>query len=165
MSCASGSASGPKTVVVGLGNWLMSDEGVGVHVIEALRTRCTDNSVAFVDGGTSPDALLAAAAAERLVVVDAARAGGEAGSIYRFLGEDIEGGLAGVSLHDWTAADGLRALALLGKAPRSTVVIGIEPQKIEWGTELSGPVKGKVPAVVELVLQELGDNELSGRNE
>lgn len=145
---------------MGLGNWLLGDEGVGVHLIEALEGAVGDRgNVTLIDGGVSLDAPFIVEEADRLIVLDAVDAGGPPGAVYRFGPEGLEGAVDGpVSLHQWSALDTLRTLALLGRLPRDTVIFGIQPESVDWGTELSATVRGRIPDIVSLVLKELEMN-------
>jgi len=165
MPCASVNTSAPpRTVILGIGNWLLGDEGVGIHLINALNEHLAGYaSVTTVDGGTSPDAMLQLDDVDRLIVLDAINGGLKPGTIYRFAGGDIQRLKSpGISLHEWNAADSLIAMSLMGKLPRETVVIGIEPERVDWSTELSATVGSKIPEVIGLVLNEIQANKLAG---
>jgi len=167
MLCASvNTSTPPRTVILGIGNWLLGDEGVGIHLIETLSEHLAGyTNVTLADGGTSPDAMLLLDDVDRLIVLDAINGGREPGTVYRFAGEDIEHLKSpGISLHEWSVADSLMAISLLGKLPRETVVIGIEPERVGWGTGLSDTVGNKLPEVIGLVLNEIQANKLAGRN-
>lgn len=147
-----------KKVVVGIGNLLLKDEGVGVHVIRALEKRRLPADVELVDGGTAgPDLLPYLSGAERIIVVDALRGGGEPGSVYCLTPDDCEPKAAGdtLSLHDLGVLVALSDLELLeGRKPR-VLIIGVEPKEIGWGMELTPEVAASVPKVIELVEKEL----------
>ncbi|MCX8125763.1 MAG: hydrogenase maturation protease [Dehalococcoidia bacterium] len=165
MSYVSASPStAPRTVIVGIGNWLLSDEGVGVHVASALKDQLNGYpNVTVIDGGTSPDSLLLLDDVERLVIVDAVKGGLRPGTVYRFTGEGIEYHKSlTVSLHEWSVADSLTAMLLLGRMPRETVVIGVEPELMDFGTRLSDAVKDSLPEVMRLVFNEIQANRLEG---
>jgi hydrogenase maturation protease len=156
----------PRTVILGIGNWLMGDEGVGIHLIETLSAHLGGyENVTLVDGGTSVDAMMMLDDVDRLIVLDAVTGGNKPGTIYRFNADDIERPrIEGMSLHEWSAGDSLTAMSLLGKAPRETVIIGIEPGSVEWDTRLSEQVEARMPEAIQLVLNELEINKQSGRN-
>ncbi|MBA7624459.1 hypothetical protein ES703_31868 [subsurface metagenome] len=148
----------PRITVLGIGNLLLRDEGVGVHLVQQL----AGNDISYVnlniiDGGTSPDILsLVDDGIDKLIIVDAVKAGNRAGTIYRFgfadLGFDSE---MPISLHDIGVLDSLRMMALLNNQPKSTVIIGIEPKAIDYGLELSPEVEERLPEVIKLVLKEI----------
>jgi len=154
----------PRTVILGIGNWLLGDEGVGIHLVDALKEHLAGYAnITLADGGTSPDAMLLLDDIDRLIVLDAISGGYKPGTVYRFAGDDIEQMKSpGISLHEWSAADSLSAKSLIGKLPRETVVIGIEPERVDWGTDLSDTVESKLPEVIGLVLNEIQANSLQG---
>lgn len=145
-----------RTVVLGMGNLLLRDEGVGVHVARALKKLSLPTDVEIVDGGTSLDPLFLEV--DKLIVVDAVRGGGEAGAIYRFRPQDIESA-PGVmtSVHQIGLVEGLRMASYAGVEPREIVIIGVEPKEIDWGLELTPELERKIPQLMELVLREIGE--------
>ncbi len=143
------------TTILGVGNILLKDEGIGCHVAQALKQiPLPDTEV--IDGGTSPEVLFPENT-DRLIVVDAAKAGGTPGEVYRFeLGDIALGQQPILSLHQMT----LVANLLLTKAWRNvpeTVIIAVEPKEIGWGLELSPELREKTPHIVKMILAELGN--------
>jgi hydrogenase maturation protease len=154
-------STGMARFVVGVGNVLLKDEGIGCHVLQALRE--TDLSdVEIIDGGTSLDALQLCEDAEKLIIVDAVRGGGTPGQIYRFRPEDITLEEEPILLlHDMSFVNSLKLMRLwhnIGEA----IIIGIEPRDIGWGLELSPELQEKLPRVVDAVLAELGSTSPEG---
>jgi hydrogenase maturation protease len=147
--------------VVGIGNVLLRDEGVGCHVAQALEgVPLPDAEV--IDGGTCPDLLQLVADADKLVIVDAVRGGGVPGQIYRFRPEDIEMENKRVlSLHDIDLIDNLK-LAQLRCNVGETVIIGVEPRELGWGLELSPELEEKMPQIIDVVLDELNNTKPKG---
>jgi hydrogenase maturation protease len=147
----------PRIVVIGVGNLLLQDEGIGIHVVQALQEMDLPADVRLIDGGTSPDLIACTRAGDKLVIVDAARAGGEPGTIYRFLPADLVPGTGVLaSAHEMGVVENLGLMSLSGHEPGETVIIGIEPAEIDWGTELSEGLRRKVPDIVRVVLKEIG---------
>lgn len=148
-----------KIVVIGVGNLLMKDEGIGIHVVKALQELDLPPDVTLIDGGTSPDLIAYTRAGDKMIIVDAARAGGEPGAVYRFLPEDLleERGVL-TSAHEMGVEANLRLMSLSGNRPRETVIIGIEPGEIDWGIELSPTLRDRVPDIIRVVLREIGVN-------
>jgi len=145
-------------VVVGIGNLLLKDEGIGVHVARALQEMDMAEAVdlQIVDGGTSPDVLLSSERIDKLVIVDAARGSCEPGTVYRLQPEDIPQEDIGVnSLHQVNLSQSLRILDHLGLKPKDIVIFGVEPKEIDWGLEPSVELIQKIPEVVKLVLEEV----------
>jgi hydrogenase maturation protease len=147
--------------VVGIGNVLLRDEGVGCHVAQALEgIPLPDAEV--IDGGTCPDLLQLVADADKLVIVDAVSGGGVPGQIYRFRPEDIEMENKRVlSLHDIGLIDNLK-LAQLRCNVGETVIIGVEPRELGWGLELSPELEEKMPQIIDVVLDELNNTKPKG---
>jgi hydrogenase maturation protease len=149
--------SSPKVAVLGIGNLLLKDEGVGVHLVEKLADVIDDTNIKIIDAGTYPDFLsLIEDNLDKLIIVDAVKNGDQPGTLYRFDFDvvDLEGAPT-FSLHDIGVIDSLRTMALFNKQPKSTVVIGIEPKTIDFGLELSPELVEKLPKIIELVVQEI----------
>ncbi len=145
-------------LILGVGNLLLRDEGVGVHVISTLRGRELPDDVELLDGGTASFDLLDTLAGRRqVIIIDAVRTGSEPGTIFRFTPEDISVSREQItSLHQVGLLETLDLVGhLLDSAPEEVVVLGIEPKEIGWGLELSAEVKAAVPKVIELIMAEL----------
>jgi hydrogenase maturation protease len=146
-----------RTIVIGVGNLLLKDEGIGIHAVKALQETDLPQHVNLIDGGTSPDLIACTRAGDKLIIIDAARAGGEPGDIYRFRPEDLsEGRQMLTSAHEMGVVENLKIMSLTGSAPRETIIIGIEPGEIDFGTELSPRLRERLPQIVEVVLREMG---------
>ena len=146
-----------KTVILCIGNVLLSDEGIGVHVANELMQRELPPEVSVVEGGTDGFRLLnVITEADRLIVIDAVRGGDKPGTIYRFDIEDVRNSPAGfkTSVHQIGILEVIDLSGLIGKTPHTTV-IGIEPKSLEMSLELTPEIMAKVPRVIELVLEEL----------
>jgi len=140
-------------VVLGIGNELMRDDGVGVAVARAL---ASDPGVEAIEAGTAiSDALDLVADRAAVVVVDAASGGRPPGSIYRFgLGDlAVE---RGVSLHETSLPEAFALAELSGSRFGAVVVVGVEPAEVEAGEGLSPALQAKLPAIVEAVRAEVG---------
>ena len=152
---------GSKTnsVVLGIGNLLIKDEGVGVHVAHVLQDRALPDNLNFrvVDGGTSPDILHLVNEADRIIIIDAVHGGGTPGAIYRFKAEDITAeDYNFTSLHQVGLLESLNMMRCIGERPKDVVIIGVETKEIGWGLELSPELEEKIPQIVNVVLQEVG---------
>ncbi|HNQ04455.1 MAG TPA: HyaD/HybD family hydrogenase maturation endopeptidase [Thiobacillaceae bacterium] len=138
-----------KTLVLGIGNTLLSDEGIGIHVLEWLATEPLPNDVELLDGGTLSFSLAAPIAdADALVVVDAANLKAAPGTLRVFEGEAMDAFLVGnrkSSVHEVGLTD-LRAIALLeGYWPRHRALVAIQPQLVDWGEAPTPAVAGAIP--------------------
>ncbi len=146
-----------NTVILGVGNLLLTDEGVGVHVANELMKMELPPGVTVVEGGTDGFRLLNVITdADRLIVVDAVKGGGAPGSIYRFEIEDAPSYPAAykTSVHQIGILEVIHLSALVGKTPRTTI-IGIEPKSLDMGMDLSPEIQAKIPRVIELVCSEI----------
>ena len=157
-----GSASGQnrlrRVVVLGIGNVLLSDEGVGVHVIRALAQRYVEtDELEIVDGGTAGMELLPLLeGADHLIVVDAIRFGQPPASIVRLEREQVPAYFkTKLSPHQVGLSDVLAALAFKGAAPCRVVLIGVQPVKLLLGLELSYEVNACLQDVASMVTAEL----------
>jgi len=148
-----------RVLILGLGNPLLGDEGVGVRVVEALKALALPEGVAVVEGGTAGLGLIALMEGyQRVIVVDAADMGYPPGSVQRFAPaevefERVEGPL---SLHQVGLAEVLALAEALQVAPAGLVIVGIQPGCLEGVDKLSAAVESAVPQAVELILDELG---------
>lgn len=157
-------ANQPRIVIVGLGNLLLRDEGVGIHLVKTLtKDDLGYTNLEVIDGGSSPEIPSVAESADKLIIVDAVKGGGEPGTIYRFSINEVNlDSPIRLSLHQMGVVDNLRLLDLLGKQPKSTVIIGIEPKTIDWGLELSWEVQRKLPEIARLVKKEIEEGDKGG---
>ncbi|KKM09576.1 hypothetical protein SY88_18495 [Clostridiales bacterium PH28_bin88] len=143
-----------RVLVLGVGNILFGDDGVGPRVIQRLAQQVQRNGVEFVDGSTGGLELLAFLEdCTHLVVVDAIDAGAEPGTIFRLGPEELGGKSARLSFHQVGLVELLAARRLLGASPE-TVVLAVQVERLEWSTELSAPVAARLPALEEAVLME-----------
>ncbi|OGW51821.1 MAG: Ni,Fe-hydrogenase maturation factor [Nitrospirae bacterium RBG_13_43_8] len=153
-------------VIRGVGNLLLSDEGVGVHVATELMKTKLPPEVSVVEGGTDGFRLLnVITEADRLIVIDAVRGGAEPGSIYRFDIDDVRNCPSGfkTSVHQIGILEVIDLSELIGKKPHTTI-IGIEPKSLEMGMELTPEIKSKVPRMIDLIFQELEKCNINLRN-
>ena len=157
-----------RIVVLGLGNMLLKDEGIGVHVAQQLLRRNLGDNVEVIDGGTSSlDVLLLQEGPYKLVVVDAMKAGRKPGTIYksRFQADQMDGlrqtfskkEHSTLSLHQVGLVDALVVAQKTACAPDEVVIIGVEPNEIDGGLELTEPVSERMPEIINSVLEEIKD--------
>ena len=105
---------------------------------------------------TSPDFIAYVKPGDKLIIIDAVKTGGEAGAIYRFTPDVLDSQTEiPFSLHELGLTESLKMMHLVGNTPRETVIIGIEPKEIDFGTELSGDLQQQVPDVIEVILKEI----------
>jgi hydrogenase maturation protease len=147
----------PDILVLGIGNILMADDGVGIRVIEGLRSMSLPAGVEVVDGGTSGADLVDILAERRkAIVIDAIDVGAVPGTVMRFAGDSwTEHASQAISLHEVGLGQAMSMVKLIGVAPQEMVVFGIQIQCLEPSLELSRPVKEAIGSVVQQVLTEI----------
>ncbi len=148
----------PTILILGIGNLVMSDDGVGVQVVQRLmREHRFPGYVDIMDGGTlGLDILPRLEGVERLIVVDAVETGQAPGTCVRLFGDEIPVALeTKISPHQMGLKDLLSVAMLMGHAPREMVLVGVQPGSIEMGTELTCEVEAKVKNMIDNVLDEL----------
>ena len=159
MGCVSrGNGSTGKTVIIGVGNLLLKDEGAGVHVAQELQKKRLPAAVEVHDGGVAGIGLLEFfPGASKVLLIDAADMDLDPGASVRFTPEEVAGKAGGprFSTHDVGLLEVLELARTLGQCPPEVVIYGIQPKEISWGTELSPEVQATVPRVVEMVLGEI----------
>ena len=150
---------GQKILIVGIGNLLLQDEGIGVHIIQALRDRKLPAHVDLLDMGTATMNLaFYLDGVQKVIIVDALKAGQAPGTIYQRRPEDLIADKEGpVSLHDLGVVESLSMSKKLGYSPE-VVIIGVEPKTIDWGMELTEEVKKEMPNIIDAVLKECALN-------
>ncbi|WP_018077116.1 HyaD/HybD family hydrogenase maturation endopeptidase [Thiobacillus denitrificans] len=149
-----------KTLVLGIGNTLLTDEGVGVHVLQALEPELAHlPEVTLLDGGTLSFTLAGPIEeTDALIVVDAANIKASPGGWVLLKGEEMDAFLMGnrkVSVHEVGLTD-LRAIAMLaGHWPDKRAMLAIQPAVIDWGEQPTPAVAAAIPpacaAIRELI--------------
>ena len=147
-----------KTLILGIGNVLLRDEGAGIHAIRQLADLAERrDDIELMDGGTLSFSLAGAIEdAENLIVIDAAQYDGEPGTTRIFVGEQMDtfiGNNRKCSVHEVSLID-LMAIALLsGQLPQQRALIGIQPHSIAWGETPSPPVASAIRLACDQALQ------------
>lgn len=145
-------------LVLGIGNLIMTDDGVGVRVAQRLMGEYRfPEGVTVLDGGTlGLDLLMHLEGVERLLMVDAVETGGPPGTVVRLSGEEIPMALqTKLSPHQVGLQDLLAVAELQGNRPAEMVLWGVQPESVELGMELSPAVAAQFDQLVEKVLAEL----------
>lgn len=145
-----------RTLILGIGNALLADEGVGVHVVRYLADHHPgETGVTFLDGGTLSFTLAGDIADhEGLVVVDAARLGEAPGTVRCFEEAEMDRylGRAQLSVHEVGLSDLMDMARLSDSLPRRRALIGIEPASLDWGDRPTPVVEPAVAAAARLAL-------------
>ncbi len=158
------SAPRPRLLVVGLGNSILTDDGVGIHALRHFRPFAPQSCLALEAGTAVLDALNLLEEAEKIIAFDAMQAGGKPGTVYLLPADDVLNEGIDNSLHELGL---LWILQTIGKCHPEVWVIAAEPEKIDYGMSLSPSVRAAVPTMVETALaviamwQERGEARLS----
>lgn len=150
-----------KTLILGVGNYLMSDDGLSVHVLERLQAdNLIPDNIQMIDGGTCGlDLLQYLEGVSNLIIIDAIKTrNGIPGSIIRLEGDKVPAYLSlKISPHDIGLPDLLATAKLRDLYPEKIVVFGIQPASLELGVELSPEVASKVDELIELIQREVNE--------
>jgi len=147
-----------RTLVLGLGNPLMSDDGIGLAALARLRDQWDlPPSVDLEDGGTWGMNLLPLIEdADRVLILDAIRLGAVPGTLHELERDELPRCLAHkLSPHQIDLKEVLALLELRGTLPSVTVALGLEPAVVALGTALSDPVQARVDALVGRAVKRL----------
>lgn len=142
-------------ILLGVGNILLTDEGLGVHVVNEMRKEYTFSpEIGIIDGGTMGMELLSyMRGMKKLLLVDAVNGGEEPGTVYEFPHRDMETYFTDhISVHEVGMQDILRIRALQDDPLEDAMVIGVEPESLDIGLEVSDTVKNVLPDVKQRVI-------------
>ena len=156
----SGGELATDLLVLGVGNPLRGDDGIGPRVVEQLQQAGLPTDVEAFDAGAAGFNLLYwLDGRRRVIIVDAADVGLEAGQFARFTPEQVEltGAAEGAGSHQAGLAEVLALARALERPLPEIVVFGVQPGSLEWGTGLTAEVEAAVPLLVRAVLQEVHD--------
>lgn len=143
-------------IIIGIGNILQRDDGIGVHIIKQLEKENLPSTIELVDGGTSTLSMLGYFMDyKNIIVVDSLKGGLEAGTIYKIKPEEIANyKKKNLSIHDVQILDVVKMANLAGSFPKVTI-FGIEPSEIFFSLEMTDIIKDKIPNVVKLIKDEI----------
>ena len=146
-----------KIVVIGIGNLLLMDEGIGVHTINELEKHDLPGSIEIYDGGTGGFKLIDLMhGAARVIFIDAVETGKAPGSVTIFSAEEVHSlyNKKKYSLHDTDLMEIIKMAEMLGNPPMIEIV-GIQPKIINYGTTLSKELAGSMSNIVNSVLKRI----------
>jgi hydrogenase maturation protease len=146
-------------LILGVGNLLRKDDGVGVQAVQRLQRLTLPGGVTVVDGGTADVGLLDLLEGyERAVIIDAADMNLQPGSVVKFRPEATQFRSPELrpSMHSADVAGVLELARVLGKPLPELVIIGVQPRDTSWGTEMSVDVLAEMRHIVDLALEEIG---------
>lgn len=147
-----------RVLILGIGNILLQDEGVGVHVVNRLGAECAlPEGVDLLDGGTAGmDLLDRVCGAEALVVVDCARLDAPPGTVREYLGDAVPAFFQSrLSPHQIGLSDLLGAVMLLGEMPARMALIAVQPAEMELGLEMTAAGREGAEAAYAMLLARL----------
>jgi hydrogenase maturation protease len=152
-------ATKKDVIVIGLGNILLSDEGIGVHLIRRLTKQQSQfPDVDFIEAGAAGMNLLHLIAnRKKAIIIDCAKIGENPGAIRRFTPDDVQSvkQLSGFSLHEIDILQVLNLSKQLGECPDEIVFFGIEPGSLKSGQILSNTLSVKIDSYISAVWEEL----------
>ena len=150
-------AASTKTVVLGLGNILHRDDGVGAQIVSRLRADPrVPADVSLVEGGTLGLELLPYIwDCARLIVIDAIDVGESPGTLVRLTGAELSSLAGNSSVHQLGVSDLLVALRMLAERQPEVVLLGVQPESTDWSSQLSSTIAAMIDSLVEATIQEL----------
>jgi hydrogenase maturation protease len=141
-----------ETLILGIGNTLLSDEGAGIHALNLIELEYGNiSNITFVDGGTLSFTLAGwIEDCNNLVVFDAAELNMPAGSVRTFAGSDMDAflGAAKRSAHEVGLMDLMDIARITGHLPANRALIGIQPEYMDWGMQPTRAVQRALPVAV-----------------
>jgi hydrogenase maturation protease len=145
-----------QTLVLGIGNTLLSDEGVGVHVINCLQRESElDDDIFYMDGGTLSFTLAQPIeSCDQLIVVDASEIKSRPGGIKVFENEEMDHFITTgnkKSVHEVGLVDVMSIAMLAGHLPARRALVGIQPELLDWGSEPTPAVQQAIPEACQQV--------------
>jgi hydrogenase maturation protease len=144
-------------LILGIGNILLTDEGIGVRVAEKMREMDLPPDIEVMDGGVGGLNLqFCIQGRKKVIVVDAVKAGAPPGTLFRFTDKDLAA-KKGVmrSAHGIDFSDVISIVNFLGTRPEEIVFLGIEPESLDASMELTPLMEKNIPVLINLVMKEL----------
>jgi hydrogenase maturation protease len=147
-----------STLVLGIGNTLLTDEGIGVHATRYIYDRHPDlPDTRYLDGGTLSFTLAGPIEdSENLIVIDAAQLNADPGTVRTFVGDAMDDYLNGQSkrsVHEVGLMDLMSIVRLAGHLPKQRALIAIQPKSLDWGENPSTELQAAMPLVYEQTMQ------------
>ncbi|MEW6002725.1 MAG: hydrogenase maturation protease [Nitrospirota bacterium] len=156
-----------RILILGIGNLLFKDEGVGIHVVEKMKTMDLPPDVEVVDGGTASTVFTyLIEKREKVIVIDAMKAGGIPGTVYRLSQKDFLEKRKGFprTTQETEFEDALRTAILIKTNPEEIIFIGVEPEDMgekdmKLKIELSPTLQKKIPEIIEMIMREINSSQ------
>ncbi|MEH7113478.1 HyaD/HybD family hydrogenase maturation endopeptidase [Neobacillus niacini] len=148
----------PKITILGIGNTLFSDEGVGIHVLPLVEEELKGfENIEIIEGLTDGMRLLGPVEdAENLIIIDAINAGEQPGTIITLVGDEIPAyfGIK-MSVHQMGFQEVLMAAKLRERYPKQIVMYGMQPSSLELGVELTETNEKKLVELKDVVINQV----------
>ena len=148
----------PKPILVlGVGNILLGDEGVGVRVVDRLMNEPLPPNVEVCDGATAgADLIDLVAGRDKVIIIDAAQTGAPPGTIFRFTPGQVESDASVIlSLHEIGVMEAVHMAGILGDGPKEVVIFAVAPKTISPQLQLSPEIRAVIPRIMDIVKREL----------
>lgn len=155
----------PRIMVMGIGNILLSDEGLGVRFLDDLAKIPLPENVELLEGGTAGLELVhLIKEVDFLIIVDAVNAKAKPGALFRFQPEDLQvfPEKYEISFHQVGIVEVLAMAKILDQSPQ-TVIFGVQPKSLEWGMDISSEIQDQFPRLADLVMSEIHTIRHEGR--
>lgn len=147
------------TIVIGLGNLIMTDEGIGCTIVGHFSAHSDDwPGIEFIDGGTGGMNLLhMLAGRKKVVIIDCAKMSEEPGTMKRFAPDQVKSikQLSHYSLHEVDILKVIQMAEQLGSSPEEVIIYGIEPEKIEFGRGLTETLSARLSGYIKQVTKDI----------
>ncbi|WP_281201110.1 hydrogenase maturation protease [Orenia metallireducens] len=139
-----------------MGNLIMSDDGVGIHVLRELQKGNLAEDILLLEVGTSPlNYLEEISQSEKVIIIDAMRGGATAGSIYRLTEDNIKFNSNNTrDFHGYTLLNVVELARELTDLPINLIIYGVEPKSLDLGEKLSPDIKKSIPTLINLIIKE-----------
>lgn len=153
---SSDTQNSPKTLILGIGNTLLSDEGIGIHVLNELQLQDHfEGDVEYLDGGTLSFTLASPIeSADQFIVIDASELQQPVGSVVTYENEAMDHFITSgnkKSVHEVGLVDVMSIAMLTGNLPAKRALIGIQPELIDWGHHPTPAVQNSIPVACQQV--------------
>lgn len=148
----------PKILIIGIGNTLLQDEGIGVHIIEELQKIGLPDNIYLVNGGSGELDLMdyMHKGIGKVIIIDAIKGGRMHGTTFRLSATEIISARKHIyAFHQTELIDLCHGIDLFGRKPKEIVIIGVVPCKTEWSLTLSPELQSKIPDIIRVILDEI----------
>jgi len=149
-----------KTLILGIGNTLLADEGAGIHAIHYLEKNTHSDDIELLDGGTLSFTLAGPIEeADQLIVIDAAELDSAPGTVKAFIGDDMDiylGSHNKRSVHEVGLIDLMTIARLTEHLPVNRALIGIQPESVDWGEHPTSSVEAAIPNACQQAIDIIG---------